>query len=91
MQKLPLFRAFYQEILAAAVSDFYIPQQVGLKHCGHIFNERQWKTMQNGAQTVQNNVKQDMETHKIQSDIGALDIHLEGVPKMLGTVRSRPG
>jgi phosphopantothenate-cysteine ligase len=28
-----------------------------------------------------------METHKIQSDIGSLDIHLDGVPKMLGALR----
>eukprot|EP01043_Picozoa_sp_COSAG02_P034885 COSAG02_NODE_2465_length_8785_cov_21.743610_1_plen_306_part_00 len=30
---------------------------------------------------------QNMETHKIQSSIGALDIHLDGVPKMLGALR----
>lgn len=30
---------------------------------------------------------QDMETHKIQSSIGSLDIHLNGVPKMLGALR----
>ena len=30
---------------------------------------------------------QDMETHKIQSSIGSLDIHLDGVPKMLGALR----
>ena len=29
----------------------------------------------------------DMETHKIQSSIGSLDIHLDGVPKMLGALR----
>jgi len=30
---------------------------------------------------------QNMETHKIQSSIGTLDIHLDGVPKMLGALR----
>ena len=32
---------------------------------------------------------QDMETHKIQSSIGSLDIHLDGVPKMLGALRQK--
>jgi len=30
---------------------------------------------------------QQMATHKIQSSIGALDIHLDGVPKMLGQLK----